>query len=354
VSKSFRGDAALALGRALRYGAFIFVTPRKGAAMTDRRSLFLAAAWIAGAAALPRAAQAAVPKAGTRNPGFHRTTVGDVEVTVLLDGAMGGGGEAFIPRFLPDSTPEEIAPLRERAWFSENGLHQPVGAYLLNTGRNLVDCGGHSSFIPTTGNTLNALRASGYRPEQVDTVLLTHIHPEHALGLSYDGTTRNFPNAEVVVSQVDHAFWTDPAQESRVPQGQRFIEAARRAIRPYEGRIRTFAMDREAEVMPGIFSVPAPGHTPGHVSFRFTSQNQSMLIWGDIAHQTVIQLARPRWRVGVDVDQAIGVESRVRHLEMLAGERILVGGVHAPWPGFGRVVRDGEGFAWVQRPFQLG
>ncbi|WP_237213737.1 MBL fold metallo-hydrolase [Falsiroseomonas oryziterrae] len=324
--------------------------------MLDRRSLFLAAGAAAAGAALPGAAEPAAPMAGTRNPGFHRTMVGDVEVTVLLDGAMGGGGEAGIPRFLPDSTPEELRILRERAWFMDNGLHQPVGAYVLNTGRQLVmvDCGGHSSFIPTTGRTLEALRASGYRPEQVDVVLLTHIHPEHALGLSYDGTTRNFPNAEVVVSDLDLAFWTDPAQESRVPQGQRFIEAGRRAIRPYDGRIRTFGMQREVEVLPGIFSVPAPGHTPGHVSFRFTSQNQTMLIWGDIAHQTVIQLARPRWRVGVDVDQAMGVESRVRHLEMLASERMLVGGVHVPWPGFGRVIRDGEGFAWVQRPFQFG
>lgn len=320
-----------------------------------RRALLAAPAILAGAAAAPGARAAVPPPAGTANPGFHRVKVGDIEVTALLDGAMGGGGEQFIPRFFPDATLESIAALRERAWFMPNGLHQPVGAYVVNTGRNLfmVDCGGHSSFIRTTGRTLDALRASGYRPDQVDTVLLTHIHPEHALGLSYDGTTANFPNAEVVVSAVDHAFWTDPAQESRVPQGQRFIEAARRAIRPYANRIRTFDLAREVEVLPGVFSVPASGHTPGHVSFRFASGNETMLIWGDIAHQTVIQLARPRWRVGVDVDQAMGVESRVKTLEMLAAERIQVGGVHVPWPGFGRVVRDGEGFAWVQRPFQI-
>ena len=323
-----------------------------------RRAALFGAAGAAAATLLPQhAAAAPPPQAGTRNPGFHRIKVGDIEVTALLDGGMGNAGEHLIQRFFPDSTPESIRQLRERAWFSDRGLHQPVGAYLINNGRNLfmVDCGGHSSFIPTTGNTLNALRASGYTPEQVDTVLLTHIHPEHALGLSYDGTTRNFPNAEIVVTAVDHAFWTDPAQESRVPQGQRFIEAARRAIRPYQGKIRTFDLAREVEVLPGVFSVPAPGHTPGHVSFRMTSQNETLLIWGDIAHQTVIQLARPRWRVGVDVDSAMGIESRVRHLDMLASERLLVGGVHVPWPGFGRVVRDGaESYAWVQRPFQLG
>ena len=320
----------------------------------ERRALLAGAAALAGGALAPAAQAAAPPPPGVANPGFHRVKIGDVEVTTLLDGGMGGSNDGM-QRFFPDSTPESIAALRERSWFLDRGLHQPVGAYLVNNGRTLfmVDCGGHASVFPGTGRTLDALRASGYRPEQVDTVLLTHIHPEHALGLSFDGRTRNFPNAEVVVSDVDHAFWTDPAQESRVPQGQRFIEAARRAIGPYAGRVRTFAMTREVEVLPGVFSVPAPGHTPGHVSFRFSSGDETMLIWGDIAHQTVIQLARPRWRVGVDVDQAMGVESRAKHLEMLAAERIQVGGVHVPWPGFGRVIRDGEGYAWVQRPFQI-
>jgi len=326
--------------------------------MTDlsfaRRATMLGAAGAATLAALPAAATGVPPQQGANPPRFSRLKIGDVEVTTLLDGAM-GGTNAGIQNFFPDSRPEDIAPLRERAFAIEAGLHQPVGAYLINTGRNLamIDCGGHSSFIPTTGGTLAALRASGYTPEQVDTVLLTHIHPEHALGLSYDGTTRNFPNAEVVVTQIDHQFWTDPAMESRVPQGQRFIEAGRRAIRPYTGRIRTVEMREGLEVIPGVFMVPAPGHTPGHVSFRLTSQNQTMLIWGDIAHQMVIQLARPRWRVGVDVDSAIGVESRVRTLEMLAAERILMGGVHVPWPGFGRIIRDGEGFLYVPRPAQF-
>ena len=305
-----------------------------------RKALLGAAALAAMGSALSAVAQASPPpQRGANPPRFLRLKLGDMEVTTLLDGAMGGTN----------------ANIRARAFAIERGLHQPVGAYLVHTGRNLVmiDCGGHSSFIPTTGGTLDALRASGYTPEQVDTVLLTHIHPEHALGLSYDGVTRNFPNAEVVVTQIDHQFWTDTAMESRVPQGQRFIEAGRRAIRPYQGRIRTVEMRQDLEVLPGIFMDPAPGHTPGHVSFRLTSQNETMLIWGDIAHQMVIQLARPRWRVGVDVDGAMGVESRVRTLNMLADTGILMGGVHVPWPGFGRIIRDGEGFLYVPRPQQF-
>jgi glyoxylase-like metal-dependent hydrolase (beta-lactamase superfamily II) len=320
----------------------------------DRRAALLAVPALATALAAPAAAADAPPQRGGMPPLFHRLKVGDFEVTALLDGAM-QMPNAFVPRFFPDSTPEEIAPLRERAFGIEPGLHQPVGAYVVNTGRNLamIDCGGHPSVMAGTGRALEALRAAGYAPEQVDTVILTHVHPEHALGLSHDGATRNFPNAEVVLTRIDHRFWTDPAMESRVPQGQPFIQAARRAVGPYEGRIRAVEMREGLEVIPGVFMAPAPGHTPGHVSYRLTSQNQSMLVWGDIAHQVAIQLARPRWRVGVDVDSAMGVESRVRTLTMLAEEKLLMGGVHVPWPGFGRVVRDGEGFLYVPRPLQF-
>lgn len=320
----------------------------------DRRSTLLAAAALPLAAALPSSLAAAVPAKREAQPLFYRLSIGDFEVTALLDGGM-QMPSSNIPRFFPDSTPEEIAPLRERAFAIEEGLHQPVGAYVVNTGRNLamVDCGGHPSVFPGTGRSLEALRASGYAASDVDTVLLTHIHPEHALGLSYDGTTRNFPNAEVVLTAADHRFWTDPAMEAQVPQGARFIEAARRAIGPYRDRIRTLEMRDGLEVIPGVFLAPAPGHTPGHVSYRLTSQNQSLLIWGDIAHQVAIQLARPRWRVGVDVDPAMGVESRLRTLDMLAQERILTTGVHVPWPGFGRVIRDRDAFLFVPRPLQF-
>lgn len=295
-----------------------------------------------------------VPRQGAMPPLFYRLKLGAFEVTALLDGSM-LIPNARIQGFFPDSTPEEIAPLRERAFSIEGGLAQPSAAYVVNTGRNLamIDCGGHPSVMPGTGGALAALRAAGYAPEQVDTVILTHVHPEHAMGLSYDGTTRNFPNAEIVLTEVDHRFWTDPAMEGQVPQGPPFIQAARRALRPYEGRIRKVEMRDGLEVIPGIVMVPAPGHTPGHVSYRLASGGQSMLIWGDIAHQTVIQFARPRWRVGVDVDAAQAVENRVRTLTMAAEERLLVGGCHVPWPGFGRVVREGEGFLYVPRPLQL-
>lgn len=317
----------------------------------DRRTLIAT-----GAAGLflPGATARAQTASPAQAAPFRRLKIGDVEVTCLYDGGM-TIAEDRIARFFPDGTPERIAQLRERAYFSPDGLKHPVGCYLLRTGRNvaLVDCGGHTAFLPTTGGMLSSLRAAGVDPAEVDTVLLTHIHPEHALGLSYDGKTRNFPNAEVVVTDIDHGFWTDPALESRVPQGKVFIDFARQAIGPYADRIRLIPADRPVEAIAGVYTDPAPGHTPGHISYRFSSGGEEMLIWGDIAHQNLIQLAEPRWRVGVDVDAAAGIESRLRTLDMLAGTRTLVGGCHTPWPGFGRIVRAGSGYEWVPRPWQI-
>ncbi len=120
------------------------------------------------------------------------------------------------------------------------------------------------------------------------------------------------------------------AEVRRLPQGPRFIQAARRAVGPSADRIRTFDAARETEVLPGVTAVPAIGHTPGHVSHHIVSGTEAMLIWGDITHQTVVQLAYPRWRLAIDVDADAAVSSRLATFSMLAAERTLVGGVHLP------------------------
>lgn len=323
----------------------------------DRRHLLATAGAGLAALAAGSAAQAATAQRDVPRAAFRRFKVGDIEVNVLFDGGMQMPA-ANIPRFFVDADMAEIERMRERSFHLEAGLHQPVGAYLVNTGRNLVmvDTGGHSSVFPTTGRMMESFVATGYRPEQVDTVLLTHIHPEHALGLVGEGDGRAFPNAQVWVTEEDHALWMAEDAVSRVPQGINFVNAARRAMTPYRGeRTRLYPMARTQEIVPGITVVPAPGHTPGHVSYRLSSGSEQMLIWGDVTHQTVIQLARPRWRLSIDVDRDMAVQSRLRTLDMLATDRILVGGTHLPWPAAGRIIREApESYAYVARPWQFG
>lgn len=323
----------------------------------NRRHLLAGAAMAATAAASPPRPTSAQPAMREgQPPSFRRFALGQFEVTCLFDGGMQMPA-ANIPRFFPDADLAELERLRDKAFRLEEGLHQPVGSYLVNTGRNLilVDSGGHPAVMVNTGRMMEAFRATGYRPEDVDTVLLTHVHPEHALGLVGEGGTRAFPKALVWLTEEDHALWTAENAVSRVPQGQRFVDAALRALAPYRGEhTRLYPMNRTQEIVPGVTVVPGAGHTPGHVAYRFSSGASQMLIWGDVTHQTVIQLAKPRWRLGIDVDADAAVTSRLRTLDMLATDRILVGGVHLPWPGVGRIVREGpESYAYVPRPWQF-
>ncbi|USJ28420.1 MBL fold metallo-hydrolase [Ensifer adhaerens] len=291
--------------------------------------------------------------AASKTPAFFQATVGDAKVTALLDGGF-VIPTAGLPKFFPDSSPT-LANLDNLVFPHPDGLAIPVGAYLIETGRNtvLIDAGGGPNYLPTTGRLQASLAAVGVAPEKVDTILLTHMHMEHALGMSTADGKQAFPNAEVVVSNAEYTFWLDDANISRVPQGKSFVEGARRAVAPYSGRIRRFNDDRETEVVAGISTLPGPGHTPGNTSFLLTSGSQSMLIMGDVLHHPVLQLPTPRARIGVDVDPALGVESRVRTLESIAGKTTFVGGMHLPWPGFGRIARSGEGFAYLAMPWQF-
>ncbi|MGU3358949.1 MBL fold metallo-hydrolase [Methylobacterium sp. M6A4_1b] len=304
----------------------------------------------------PASAQSG-PYAGTgassRTPAFFPTKVGTAKVTALLDGGF-VIPTAGLPKFFPDSE-RTIATLDSQVFTHPDGLAIPVGAYLIETGRNvvLVDAGGGATYLPTTGRLLASLAAAGVTPDKVDTILLTHMHMEHALGITTAEGKRVFPNAEVVVSEAEYAFWLDDANLSRVPQGDSFVKGARRAVAPYADRIRRFRDTGETEVVPGISTLPGPGHTPGNTSFMLTSGNASMLILGDVLHHPVLQLPTPRARVGVDVDPALGVESRLRTLDAVAGKATFVGGMHLPWPGFGRIVRSGDGFSYLAMPWQL-
>lgn len=325
----------------------------------SRRSALRLAAAVPLLTAAPTVTLASTPpSAGTRAPAFFRFALGDAEITLLLDGAMNLPGDR-LPMFFEDAAePDDLAALRQRMFpLPDGGVSMPVGVYLLNTGRNLalIDAGG-PGWRPTLGRMPEALAASGYRPEDVDTVLLTHLHPEHALGISggQESPSIVFPNAEIVVNEIEHAFWLDDANIPRVPQGMPFVEGARAAVAPYTGdRLRRYPGGREIEVIPGVTAVPAYGHTAGHTTYRITSGNAAMHVWGDIVHLAAIQLARPDWRLAIDQDPAMGAQSRRAELERVAGTDTLVGGIHLPWPGVGRIVRDGQGFAFIPLPWQF-
>lgn len=286
---------------------------------------------------------AATPKTGSPLPGALRRRIGDIEVTALLDGYL-NVQEALLVGF----DPAEARTLAEAMFQTPGAQRIPVTAYLVNTGGKLilVDAGSADTFGPTLGKLPEALRAVGVTPADIDMLAITHLHPDHINGaLKPDGSAL-FPNAELVVSETDHIFWNDDGFLTQADEHVRgFFHGARKGVAAYQKRLRLFTDG--AEIGPGIRAMALPGHTPGHTGFRIDSGKDSLLIWGDVAHIATYQFARPDWGISFDTDIEQARTTRKKVLDQVATDRLMVAGMHLPFPGFGYVAREGNGYRFV-------
>ncbi|MGK9165915.1 MBL fold metallo-hydrolase [Inquilinus limosus] len=295
-------------------------------------------------ASLPQPALArAVPAAG-QVPGLYRFKVGAFEVTAINDGMINLKLDQF-----PAADRTGAEALLQRAFQPAAAIPTAVNAYLINTGDRLVlvDTGTATTLGPTLGKVGANLKAAGVDPSDVDLVVLTHMHADHANGLIDPAGAAVFGKAELAVAEAEYAFWTDDGILSRAPAEMHpYFAMARAAVKPYAGdRLSRFG--KEAELAPGIRILAAPGHTPGHSMVEVASGADRLLIWGDIVHAAALQFAKPDWAINFDVDQQAAITSRKRVLDQVAADRVLVAGMHLPFPGIGHVGRAGEGYEFV-------
>ena len=302
-----------------------------------------AAAALCLAAAL--VAEAAAPQHKTQVPGWYRTMVGDFEVTALYDGYIDLDPKAL----LKFTHPGEIERGMARAFQPGPKVQTSVNAYLVNTGQQLilVDTGSAKLFGPTLGYLVDHIKAAGYDPAQVDLILVTHLHADHVGGvLSPEGKIA-FPNAPVMVTAPEAAFWLDEANKAKAPKEmQGFFDMARAAVAPYQaaGKLKTF--EPNAEIAPGVKAV-ATGHTPGHSSYLFESKGQKLLVLGDVIHFGSVQFPHPEVAIAFDTDNKTAIRTRKEWFARAAKEKILLAGAHLSFPGLGHVRPEGKGYTWV-------
>ncbi len=300
------------------------------------------ASWVAGLTP----ALAGAPQRHDQQPGFYRLKVGDLEVTALFDGTG-----VFDPHWL-NGTKATIDGVVKGLHEDPHMLDVVDSGFLVNTGNQLilVDAGAGTWWGgEALGRLAGSLRSAGYTPEEVDLVLVTHLHSDHVGGLTTQDGNRIFPNAEVYVAKAESDFWLSPQIAAKAPkEAQPFFQSAQAIAAPYikAGKWHTFSGSEP--IVDGMQPVPLPGHTPGHTGYEFSSKGQKILFWGDIVHAQRVQLQHPWVTVVFDIDPTAAAATRNQLLPTLAGGDVLIAGPHSSvFPPLGRLRKEGSRYSWV-------
>ncbi|GBU10181.1 MBL fold metallo-hydrolase [Gammaproteobacteria bacterium] len=287
--------------------------------------------------------------------GYERMMLGDFEVIALYDGVVELHGQFFKGSYednLENNPEDKLSNLSERSLSNpEYETQTSVNTYLINTGENiiLVDAGVNQCKGTNSGHLDENLRASGYLPEQIDIVLLTHLHVNHICGL-VNLDKMAFPNANVYVSQIDADFWLSYEQAAQaLPQDQINFKIASDSVKPYRATDQLKFFKGPNLPIFGVKAIATPGHTNGHSAYLFESKGESLIVWGSIIHSIALQLNNPDISVESDMDPAQGIITRKLLLKEISNNRSWVAGAHIPFPGIGRIYKDipNEMYYWI-------
>ena len=290
------------------------------------------------------------PLVNTQAPNFYRFKLGGAEATIVTDGALPLGDPHASFTGL---TKEEMDRQLRDNFLPADSVSFEQNILVLNTGDKLVvfdtGLGGLKGFGPATGKMVSTLKQAGIDPKDVDAIVMSHAHVDHCGGCMADDGSRNFPNAQYYISQLDYEFWTT---EKNVPaQFKVFWETATKNLVP--NRDRMVFIKHGQELLPGIQAISAPGHTVGHTVFMITSGGKSLCYVGDLAHHPVLMMEKPLTEFVYDTDAKQSAQTRVRSLSMLAEGRVPLLAYHFPWPGIGHVAKQGDGFRYYPEAMKL-
>jgi glyoxylase-like metal-dependent hydrolase (beta-lactamase superfamily II) len=315
--------------------------------MTRRCLLGTAAAAIAAA---PAPAHAEAPAAMAAAAGVYRYKIGSYELTALYDGIWYRPIDAEFIRNAPFGQVEQAL---DAAFMPHDKLATPFTTLIVNTGKKLVliDTGTGGQIAPSAGTLRANLAAAGIDPKAVDQIVISHFHPDHINGIKDKDNALIFPNAEIMVPAPEWAYWMDDGNLNGAPADLKVVFLnQRRIFTDIAKQVTQF--DPGKEVAPGIVTVPAAGHTPGHTVFAIHSGDQSLLVLSDTAQHPAVFARHPDWQASFDIDGAAAVATRKKLFDRVAADRMLVTGYHFPFPACGHLIKTATGYEHVPVEWQ--
>ncbi|MCT4611170.1 MAG: MBL fold metallo-hydrolase [Pelagimonas sp.] len=302
-----------------------------GIKLTRRQAMTAAAAVPLAVSA--QMAQAAAPMQGASKAMASRVVLGGFEVTTVLAGSRTVGDVQTI--FGRNVAADEFAAVSQANFIPDDEAHFYFTPTVVNTGSELVlfDTGLNAAGITA------ALAAAGYTPDQVDVVVITHMHGDHIGGLMNDGAA-TFPNARYVTGTVEYNHWNGAANER--------FEAN---VKPLADKMSFLEVG--GSVASGITAMAAYGHTPGHMTYMLESEGRQLLLFADTANHYVWSLGYPDWDVRFDMDKTAAAKTRRKVLDMLAADKLPFIGYHMPFPALGYVETRDSGFRYSPASYQF-
>jgi glyoxylase-like metal-dependent hydrolase (beta-lactamase superfamily II) len=277
-------------------------------------------------------------------PGFYRYKVGDIEVTAINDGFFVRPAEGFVR----NADTAAVQKALESAFLPSNAVPIPFTTNVLRIGGRvvLIDTGNGNSGAPTSGTWMTNFKAAGFDLPQVNTIIISHFHGDHINGMRLKDGTAVFPNAEVMVSAPEWAYWMDDAKMAQAPEGLKGnFNNVRRVFGPMAKDVKQYEAGKE--IAPGITAVAAPGHTPGHTAYVVSSGNAKLIVMSDTTNHPALFVRNPDWQAVFDMDGNQAAETRKKLLDMAASEKARVAFYHAPFPATGYIAKSGSGYEYV-------
>jgi glyoxylase-like metal-dependent hydrolase (beta-lactamase superfamily II) len=288
-------------------------------------------------------------------PGFLRYKVGEAEITALYDGIW---EKVHDGKYFGNASVDEVKQALAEAGFTTAFVPIPITVFAIKLNGKLILCdtgGGNQvqAFNPNSvfvsGKMMANMKAADIDPKAVETILISHFHPDHIFGLLQRRTNVPvFPNAEIIVPAAEYNFWTDPSVITRLPEARRALARRIQSVIPNWKNV--LPVEGEDEVVPGIFFVKAPGHTPGHTAFHLSSGNAQLMISNDTAYVPALCARHPEWHGSFDQNGEMAEASRRKLLDRVVADQMLICGSHFPWPGLARISKDGGSYAYTTLP----